>query len=240
MPKAPTLREASRPAYTRARKNRPLGATPDLRGAWPSYLDLGAKLDDAVRRNSEELGRPCRDAREAGVQALARSCHPGAGAGFDVAWLKSRAEQRIAATVKVVAIHEVGLDGFWIHRLLGANGIMSRPQRPPMGVLGYGMQLCLSERGRQEARRWLQSEGWHPTSARVARSPRRAAPGRSYRGACADHSVDSTTPIFANATGDRSLLVPGAAVFVIASKHDDGTLTSTRLYAEKDGIKPPM
>ena len=125
MPKAPTLREASRPAYTRARKNRPLGPTPDLRGAWPSYLDLGAKLDDAVRRNSEELRRPCRDAREAGVQALSRSCHPGAWAGFDVARLKSRAEQRIAATVKVVAIHELGLDGFWIHRLLGANGVIS-------------------------------------------------------------------------------------------------------------------
>ena len=32
----------------------------------------------------------------------------------------------------------------------------------------------------------------------------------------------------------------GAAVFVIASKHDDGKLASTRLYVEKDGIKPPM
>jgi len=27
---------------------------------------------------------------------------------------------------------------------------------------------------------------------------------------------------------------------VIALKHDDGKLTSTRLYVEKDGIKPPM
>jgi hypothetical protein len=26
--------------------------------------------------------------------------------------------------------------------------------------------------GRWEARRWLQSEGWHPTAASVARSPR--------------------------------------------------------------------
>ena len=45
-----------------------------------------------------------------------------------------------------MAIHEVGLDGFWIHRLLEANGIISRPQRRPTGVLGYGMQLCLTER----------------------------------------------------------------------------------------------
>jgi hypothetical protein len=31
-----------------------------------------------------------------------------------------------------------------------------------------------------------------------------------------------------------------AAVFVIALKHEDGKLTSDRLYAEKDGVKPPM
>ena len=62
----------------------------------------------------------------------------------------------------------------------------------------------------------------------------------SYKGTESEYTVDATTPIFANATGDRSLLVPGAAVFVIASKQDDGKLTSTRLYVEKDGIKPPM
>jgi hypothetical protein len=38
----------------------------------------------------------------------------------------------------------------------------------------------------------------------------------SYKGAESEYTVDPT-PIFANATGDRSLLVPGAAVFVIAS-----------------------
>src|SRR5262249_52274165 len=42
-----------------------------------------------------------------------------------LARLKTRAEQRISAPVKVVAIHEVGLDGFWIHRLLEANGAES-------------------------------------------------------------------------------------------------------------------
>ena len=43
-----------------------------------------------------------------------------------LARLKTRAEQRIAAPVKVAAIHEVGLDGFWIHRLLEANGVESQ------------------------------------------------------------------------------------------------------------------
>ena len=47
-----------------------------------------------------------------------------------LAWLKSRAEQRIAAPVKVVAIQEVGLDGFWIHRLLEANGVESHVVDP--------------------------------------------------------------------------------------------------------------
>ena len=42
-----------------------------------------------------------------------------------LARLKSRAEERIVAPVKVVAIQEVGLDGFWIHRLLEANGVES-------------------------------------------------------------------------------------------------------------------
>jgi hypothetical protein len=37
-----------------------------------------------------------------------------------------------------------------------------------------------------------------------------------------------------------SLLKSGAAVFVIAFKKPDGTVTAARLYAEKDGIKPPM
>jgi transposase len=42
---------------------------------------------------------------------------------------QERAEQRIAA-VKVVAIHEVGLDGFRIHRLLDANDVESHVVDP--------------------------------------------------------------------------------------------------------------
>src|SRR6201982_3739608 len=42
-----------------------------------------------------------------------------------LARLKSKAEQRIATPVKVVAIQEVGLDGFWIDGVLKANGVES-------------------------------------------------------------------------------------------------------------------
>jgi len=43
----------------------------------PSYLDLGAEFDDPVRRDTEEISRARRDAREAGIKALAPPCHPG-------------------------------------------------------------------------------------------------------------------------------------------------------------------
>ena len=38
---------------------------------------------------------------------------------------RAKAEQRCGAPVKAVVIQEAGLDGFWIHRLLNANGIES-------------------------------------------------------------------------------------------------------------------
>ena len=62
----------------------------------------------------------------------------------------------------------------------------------------------------------------------------------TYKGTTSDYIIDPTTPIFTYAQGDKSLLVPGAAVFVIAQKKDDGSLNTARLTVEKDGVKPPM
>jgi hypothetical protein len=62
----------------------------------------------------------------------------------------------------------------------------------------------------------------------------------TYKGTESEYTIDPTTPIFAYEQGDTSLLVSGAAVFVIALKKDDGTLTAARVTAEKNGIKPPM
>jgi transposase len=39
--------------------------------------------------------------------------------------LKARAEQHCGTRVRVISIHEAGLDGFWVHRFLEANGIES-------------------------------------------------------------------------------------------------------------------
>jgi hypothetical protein len=62
----------------------------------------------------------------------------------------------------------------------------------------------------------------------------------TYKGTTSDYTIDPTTPIFTYEQGDKALLVPGAAVFVIATKKDDGGLATARLTVEKDGIKPPM
>lgn len=52
--------------------------------------------------------------------------------------------------------------------------------------------------------------------------------------------VGPETPIVIAVPGDRSLLKPGAAVYVAAQKKPDGSLTASRITAEKDGVKPPM
>jgi hypothetical protein len=62
----------------------------------------------------------------------------------------------------------------------------------------------------------------------------------SYKGGEAEVTVGSDTPIVTYVPGDPSLLKPGAAVFCVAQKKADGSLTATRVTAEKDGVKPPM
>ena len=44
--------------------------------------------------------------------------------------LRSKATRRVGEPVEIVVIQEAGLDGFWIHRLLVANGIESHVVEP--------------------------------------------------------------------------------------------------------------
>jgi len=62
----------------------------------------------------------------------------------------------------------------------------------------------------------------------------------TYKGGESELIVGPDTPIFAYGSADTSLLKPGAAIFIVAFKKDDGTLSAGRVTAEKDGIKPPM
>ena len=62
----------------------------------------------------------------------------------------------------------------------------------------------------------------------------------SYKGGESEIVVGPDTPVFGYASGDTSLLKPGAAVFIVALKKPDGSLSAAGLTAEKDGVKPPM
>lgn len=53
-------------------------------------------------------------------------------------------------------------------------------------------------------------------------------------------TVPEDVPVIAFGPGDAGLLKPGADVFIIAMKADDGTFSTNRVIAESNGIKPPM
>ena len=79
------------------------------------------------------------------------------------------------------------------------------------------------------------------TVGTITKSPQGNVLKVSYKGSESEFTIDPDTPVYGTATdGNTGLLKPGAAVFVIALKGEDGKLTSARLYAEKDGIKPSM
>ena len=78
------------------------------------------------------------------------------------------------------------------------------------------------------------------TVGKIDQAPQGPVLHVTFKGTESEFTVGPDVPVLANGPGDISLLKPGVAVFVIALKHEDGKLTSARLYAEKDGIKPPM
>ena len=79
-----------------------------------------------------------------------------------LARLKTRAEQRIAAPVKVVTIHEVGLDGFWIHRLLEL--VYARSARLKLNA----MKCCCRHKGALQLRYPYAAQGhWRGVRCRA-------------------------------------------------------------------------
>jgi hypothetical protein len=78
------------------------------------------------------------------------------------------------------------------------------------------------------------------TVGTVTQSPEGGVIHVTYKGGESEYTVGSDVPILLYVSGDRSLLKPGAALFLIAMKKPDGTLTANRVTAEKDGVKPPF
>ena len=62
----------------------------------------------------------------------------------------------------------------------------------------------------------------------------------TFKGNESEIVVDPDTPVFGYGSGDASLLKPGAAIFMVAQKKPDGSLSGSRVTAEKDGVKPPI
>ena len=62
-----------------------------------------------------------------------------------LAGLREKAERRIGKPVKVVVIQEAGLDGFWLHRLLEANGIESHVVDPASIAVDRRKRRCKTD-----------------------------------------------------------------------------------------------
>ena len=62
-----------------------------------------------------------------------------------LAGLREKAERRVGKPVKVVVIQEAGLDGFWLHRLLEANGIESRVVDPASIAVDRRKRRCKTD-----------------------------------------------------------------------------------------------
>jgi hypothetical protein len=78
------------------------------------------------------------------------------------------------------------------------------------------------------------------TVGSVTESPEGGVIHVKYKEGESEYTVGPEVPIVAYVAGDRSLLKPGVAVFIVAQKKPDGTLTTGRVTTEKNGVKPPM
>jgi hypothetical protein len=52
--------------------------------------------------------------------------------------------------------------------------------------------------------------------------------------------VPEGVPMATTVPGDRSLLVPGAYVFMVAPVAPDGKISASSIQVSKDGVKPPQ
>jgi hypothetical protein len=61
-----------------------------------------------------------------------------------------------------------------------------------------------------------------------------------YKGSSTKVMVPQGIPLVTTVAADRSLLVPGEYVYVIARVEADGKLTAARVQVSKDGVRPPQ
>jgi hypothetical protein len=62
----------------------------------------------------------------------------------------------------------------------------------------------------------------------------------TYKGGDSEYIIGPDVPVVAYVDAGRDLLKPGATVLIFAQRQTDGSLTASRVTAEKDGVKPPL
>jgi hypothetical protein len=90
---------------------------------------------------------------------------------------------------------------------------------------------------------WDTAPGDTMTNANVAKVVKAAGGNEltlEYKGGSQTILVPEGTPIVDFVPGDKSLLVPGATVFLGATQGADGKLSAGRVAVSKDGVKPPQ
>jgi hypothetical protein len=78
------------------------------------------------------------------------------------------------------------------------------------------------------------------TVGTVSQTPAGGVVHVTYKGGESEYLVAPDVPVLAYVLADRRLLKPGAAVVTIAVKQPDRSLLTSRVTAEKNGVKPPM
>src|SRR5215470_3858782 len=78
------------------------------------------------------------------------------------------------------------------------------------------------------------------TVAEVAEGAKGRLLTLKYKDGQKELDVPAEVPIVTLAPADPSLLRPGTAVFIPATKAADGSLAASRVIAGKDGVAPPM
>jgi hypothetical protein len=62
----------------------------------------------------------------------------------------------------------------------------------------------------------------------------------TYKGGSQTVIVPENVPVVMAIEADKSLLVPGAYVYIAASMNNDGKVIASRVQVSKDGVKPPQ
>jgi len=90
---------------------------------------------------------------------------------------------------------------------------------------------------------WDSAPGDTMTNANVAKVVKASGGNEltlEYKGGSQTILVPDGTPIIDFVPGDKSLLVPGATVFIGAQVAADGKISAGRVAVSKDGAKPPQ